>query len=100
VAGRGEGSSNSTERSLLGAAGSLIGRHAFSGEAEVLPGLLPDLTEFILTPYLGPVESRRVALGSCSLPRHFESPQWFHLRRSRTDRDDRSLLFEPTHHFV
>jgi AcrR family transcriptional regulator len=52
-----------TERSLLGAAGSLIGRHAFSGEAEVLPGLLPDLTQFILTPYLGPVEARRVALG-------------------------------------
>jgi hypothetical protein len=41
----------------------LIGRHAFSGEAEVLPGLLPDLTQFILTPYLGPVEARRVALG-------------------------------------
>ena len=52
----------STERSLLGAASSLIGRHAFAGEAEVLPGLLPDLTQFILTPYLGPVEARRVAL--------------------------------------
>jgi AcrR family transcriptional regulator len=51
-----------TERSLLGAAGSLIGRHAFSGEAEALPGLLPDLTQFILTPYLGPVQARRVAL--------------------------------------
>jgi AcrR family transcriptional regulator len=51
------------ERSLLGAASSLIGRHAFSGRAEELTGLLPDLTQFILTSYLGPVEARRVALG-------------------------------------
>lgn len=53
----------STESSLLGAAGSLIGRHAFGGDSEALPKLLPDLTQFILTPYLGPVEARRVALG-------------------------------------
>ncbi len=51
------------ERGLLGAAASLIGRHAFRGEAEALPGLLPDLTQFLLTPYLGPVEARRIALG-------------------------------------
>jgi AcrR family transcriptional regulator len=51
-----------TERSLLGAGSSLIGRHAFSGEAEALPKLLPDLTQFLLTPYLGPFEARRVAL--------------------------------------
>jgi AcrR family transcriptional regulator len=53
-----------TERSLLGAASSLVGRHAFTGRAEELTGLLPDLTQFLLTPYLGPVEARRVALGA------------------------------------
>jgi AcrR family transcriptional regulator len=52
-----------TEPSLLGAAGSLVGRHVFTGETESLPELLPDLTQFVLTPYLGPVEARRVALG-------------------------------------
>jgi AcrR family transcriptional regulator len=52
-----------TEGSLLGAANSLIGRHAFTGRAEELTGLLPDLTQFLLTPYLGPVKARRVALG-------------------------------------
>ena len=52
-----------TERSLLGAVNSLVGRHAFTGRAEVLPGLLADLTQFLLTPYLGPAEARRIALG-------------------------------------
>ena len=53
----------STERSLLGAANTLIGRHAFGGGAAELPGLLADLTQFLLTPYLGPAEARRVAVG-------------------------------------
>jgi AcrR family transcriptional regulator len=52
------------ERSLLGAANSLIGRHAFTGDSEGLAALLPDLTQFLLTPYLGPVEARRIALSS------------------------------------
>jgi AcrR family transcriptional regulator len=52
----------STERSLLGAANNLIGRHALTGEADDLGDLLPDLVQFILTPYLGPAEARRIAL--------------------------------------
>jgi AcrR family transcriptional regulator len=54
----------STERGLLGGVNSLVGRHAFTGRAEDLTGLLPDLVQFVLTPYLGPAEARRVALGS------------------------------------
>jgi AcrR family transcriptional regulator len=60
----GEQLPESTERSLLGAASSLIGRHTFSDEVENLVDLLPDLVQFILTPYLGPAEARRIALGS------------------------------------
>jgi AcrR family transcriptional regulator len=51
-----------TERGLLGSIGTQIGRKASAGEAEDLPGLLPDLVQFALTPYLGAAEARRVAL--------------------------------------
>lgn len=50
-----------TERGLIGSIASQIGRKAGAGEAESLPGLLPDLTQFALTPYLGAGEARRVA---------------------------------------
>ena len=51
-----------TERGLLGSIGTQIGRKVSAGEAESLPGLLPDLVQFALTPYLGAAEARRVAL--------------------------------------
>jgi hypothetical protein len=51
-----------TERGLLGSIGTQIGRKVSAGEAEDLPGLLPDLVQFALTPYLGIAEARRVAL--------------------------------------
>jgi AcrR family transcriptional regulator len=51
----------STERGLLGSIASQIGRRAAAGQGEQLPGLLPDLTQFALTPYLGATEARRVA---------------------------------------
>lgn len=50
-----------TERGLLGSIASQISRKANAGEAERLPELLPDLTQFTLTPYLGAAEARRVA---------------------------------------
>jgi AcrR family transcriptional regulator len=51
-----------TERGLLGSIGTQIGRKVSAGETEELPGLLPDLVQFALTPYLGAAEARRVAL--------------------------------------
>lgn len=53
----------STERGLIGSIASQVGRKAGAGDAEGLPALLPDLTQFVLTPYLGAAEARRVALG-------------------------------------
>jgi AcrR family transcriptional regulator len=51
----------STERGLIGSIASQIGRKASAGEGEQLPGLLADLTQFALTPYLGAAEARRAA---------------------------------------
>jgi hypothetical protein len=51
-----------TERGLLGSIGTQIGRKVSAGEAEDLVGLLPDLVQFTLTPYLGAAQARRVAL--------------------------------------
>ncbi|HET9154657.1 MAG TPA: TetR/AcrR family transcriptional regulator [Solirubrobacterales bacterium] len=52
---------DSTEDSLIGALASLISRSVAAGEAERLPGLLPDFVEFVLMPYLGPDEAHRLA---------------------------------------
>jgi AcrR family transcriptional regulator len=50
-----------TERGLLGAANSLIARHALGSDSDYTQ-LLPDLLQFILIPYLGAAESRRLAI--------------------------------------
>lgn len=64
--GRGERSAErelppNTEDSTVGALVSLAARKAAAGEAAQLEDLLPDFTEFILTPYLGPDEATRLA---------------------------------------
>jgi AcrR family transcriptional regulator len=51
----------SREGSLLGGLASLLSRQVASGHAEQLPDLLPDLIEFLLTPYVGPDEAERLA---------------------------------------
>jgi len=51
-----------TERGLIGSIASQIGRKASAGKAASLPALLPELIQFVLTPYLGSAEARRVAL--------------------------------------
>jgi AcrR family transcriptional regulator len=51
----------STEESTIGALVSLAARKAAAGEAAALGDLLPDFTQFILTPYLGPDEAVRLA---------------------------------------
>jgi AcrR family transcriptional regulator len=43
----------STEDSLLGGLISLATRSILAGETEELPALLPDMTDFLLSPYLG-----------------------------------------------
>jgi AcrR family transcriptional regulator len=50
-----------TEDSTIGALVSLATRKVAAGEAERLEELLPDFTEFILSPYLGPDEAERLA---------------------------------------
>lgn len=51
----------STEDSLLGGVVSLTTRCILSGESKKLPELLPDLVEFVLSPYVGPPQARDLA---------------------------------------
>jgi AcrR family transcriptional regulator len=67
--GRGERSGErplpaTTEDSTIGALVSLAARKVAAGEADRLQELLPDFTEFILSPYLGPDEAERLARAS------------------------------------
>jgi AcrR family transcriptional regulator len=52
---------DSTEDSTIGSLVSLAYRKAAAGEAKQLEDLLPDCTEFVLSPYLGPAEAARLA---------------------------------------
>lgn len=53
-----------TERGLLGSANSLIGRLTFSspGVDSDFNRLLPDLTQFLLTPYIGAAKAHKLAM--------------------------------------
>ncbi len=53
--------SPSTEEALVGGMVSLISRRIFAGRTDELESLLPDLVEFLLTPYLGSTEAAAVA---------------------------------------
>jgi hypothetical protein len=59
--GGGEPLAGATEEALVGGMVSLISRRVMAGDAERLEDLLPDLVEFVLTPYLGADEALRVA---------------------------------------
>lgn len=52
---------DTAERGILGAVNSTIARQVLAGSGRELPALLADLTQFVLTPYLGAAEARRVA---------------------------------------
>lgn len=54
---------DTTERGLLGSLASQIGRKASAGDAAGLADSAAELTQFVLTPYLGPAEARRISLG-------------------------------------
>lgn len=57
----GEPLPETAERGILGAVNSMVARQLTAGRGEELESLLPDLTQFVLTPYLGAAEARRVA---------------------------------------
>jgi AcrR family transcriptional regulator len=57
----GEPLPDTAERGILGALNSMVGRQVMAGRGEDLTMLLPDLGQFVLTPYLGAAEARRVA---------------------------------------
>lgn len=57
----GEPLPDTAERGILGAVNSMIGRQVMAGSGEQLESLLPDLTQFVLTPYLGAAEARLTA---------------------------------------
>jgi AcrR family transcriptional regulator len=51
---------DSTEDSLLGGLIALVSRSILSGAADSLEHLLPDLVDFVLSPYLGPERARQL----------------------------------------
>jgi AcrR family transcriptional regulator len=51
---------DSTEDSLLGGLIALISRSILTGSADSLEDLLPDLLDFVLSPYLGPEGARQL----------------------------------------
>jgi len=53
--------SSTTEEALVGGMVSLISRRIIAGKTADLEGLLPDLVEFTLTPYLGSAEAAKIA---------------------------------------
>ena len=50
-----------TEQAVVGAAMAVVGTRLLAGEIDSLPLLAPELTQVILTPYLGDEEAQRVA---------------------------------------
>ena len=49
-----------TDEAVVGGVASLLARRALVGELERLPEFLPQIGEFVLTPYLGVAEARRI----------------------------------------
>lgn len=53
---------DSTEDSLLGGLIALVSRSILTGDADSLEDLLPDLLDFVLSPYLGPEGARKLVV--------------------------------------
>ncbi len=56
----GERPPEATDEAVVGGIASLLARRVLAGEAKKMHGLLPDIAEFALTPYLGTAEARRI----------------------------------------
>jgi hypothetical protein len=50
-----------TERSIAGGIATIVANRVDRGKAEGLPRLAPEVVQFVLTPYLGTKEARRIA---------------------------------------
>jgi hypothetical protein len=50
-----------TERAMASGVVMLVAQRLSLGQADELPGLAPEATQFVLTPYLGGIRARRVA---------------------------------------
>lgn len=48
------------DEAVVGGVASLLGRRVLAGEAEQLERFFPDIAEFVLTPYVGTEEARRI----------------------------------------
>jgi AcrR family transcriptional regulator len=60
----GERPPEATDEAIVGGIASLLTRRVLASETASLPGLLPEIAEFALTPYLGAAEARRIISGS------------------------------------
>ena len=49
-----------TDEAVVGGVASLLSRRVIAGETADLPGLVPDVLEFVLTPHLGTEAARRI----------------------------------------
>lgn len=49
-----------TDEAVVGGVASMLGRRVLAGEAERLDQLFPEILEFVLSPYLGVEEARRI----------------------------------------
>jgi AcrR family transcriptional regulator len=49
-----------TDEAVVGGVASMLGRRILAGEAEQLDQLFPEILEFVLSPYLGAEEARRI----------------------------------------
>lgn len=56
----GESPPEATDEAVVGGIASLLARRVLAGEAKKMRGLLSDIAEFALTPYLGTAEARRI----------------------------------------
>ncbi len=59
----GEPPPEATDEAVVGGIASLLARRVLAGETKKMRGLLPDIAEFALTPYLGTAEARRIIAG-------------------------------------
>jgi AcrR family transcriptional regulator len=57
----------STEDSLIGGVVALAGRSVLTGDPAGLPEVLPDVVEFVLSPYLGPKKAQELAAGAAEV---------------------------------
>jgi len=58
--GGGEPPPEATDEAIVGGIASLLARRVLAGETAKLGGLLSEIAEFALTPYLGAAETRRI----------------------------------------